>query len=127
MKVSTEYSESIEVMPGLWRKHGITIQQEEGETLDPDEMNKLAVNYVRKWHEEHKTSGAVNPNWDHGTIPVKQIEKQSYDQRVNAMLADISACTTIEELKTYRHVANANVYANSMYESKLKSLEELSK
>src|ERR1043165_2044151 len=108
MKVSTEYSESIQVAPDVWRKHSIIIHEEDGETLDPDEMKKLAVNYVRKWHEEHKPNGAVNPNWDHKPAETKVIDRSI--ERLEILIDDAK---TVEELSDV-YVRNNLRFVNNL-------------
>lgn len=51
MKIKIEYSESIQITEGLWRKIGIELE-DEGVIAWSDALHEKAKEYVDKWHKE---------------------------------------------------------------------------
>ncbi len=125
MKIKVEYSESIQISEGLWRKIGIEMESDDALVFaDPDTLHREAKEYVQKWHQEGGVGSGQLAVTNQSAPPIIQVEKESYDKRVNTMLEDIKNCTTVEELLTYRHVAAANVYASAGYNTRMKELTE---
>src|SRR5690348_9365999 len=64
MKISVEYSESIQVSEGCWRKIGVSFESDtETDSLHPSgtvsssgeitqHLHNQAKDYVKKWHQE---------------------------------------------------------------------------
>ena len=122
MKIKVEYSESIQIAEGLWRKISVELEDDQYNN-NPERAQNVhnqAKEYVQKWHQEGGVGSGQLPEVK--GAPVIQVEKESYDKRVNAILADINNCKTVEELKTYRMIAQSNIYASTQYEHKMEEL-----
>ena len=113
MKISVEYSESIEVAPGLWRKIGVNFQSDtetdaihpSGKLSSADEMTQhlhnQAKEYVQKWHQEGAVGSgqlAASP------APEIQVEKDGLRNTINALSEDIMSCKDLKTIDSYRLV-----------------------
>ena len=52
MKIKVEYSESIEVQPGLWRKWGMHVDDESDDINASENIRHALKERVTRWHKE---------------------------------------------------------------------------
>lgn len=125
MKIKVEYSESIQVIEGLWRKCGIEIENnpsEFGGDPDPQLLHNQAKEYVQRWHKEAQPVSA-NPNWDHNTpIPVVQRENISEGARIELLTLDINSCESVKVLESYKIMVKSNQALQDAYDKKMNEL-----
>lgn len=125
MKIKVEYSESIQVAEGLWRKIGVEIENEilanfPGESQIED-THKAAKDYVQRWHKEAQP--VTNPNWDHNTpLPVVQRENISEGARIELLILDINSCESVKVLESYKIMVKSNQALQDAYNKKMDEL-----
>lgn len=133
MKIKVEYSESIQVAEGLWRKIGIEIEKdnviESVKHHQADELHTSAKQYVQNWHKEGIEERAKLQNqWVSNGSPIiptseTKIEnpKESAEQK---MISAINQCSEIKVLETFKLLVKNNPAFQEAYN---KRMEELSK
>ncbi len=125
MKIKVEYSESIQVAEGLWRKIGIEIENEHSATLpDPiDILHNEAKAYVQRWHKEDRyhideSIKAESSYSQPGITPIID-PKQSATER---MLSAINSCTEVKTLESFKLLVKSKPEFQAVYDKKMEEL-----
>lgn len=135
MKISVEYSESIEVAPGLWRKIGIVINGDEypGNTVnhaDAQNLHGLAKEYVQKWHQEGGVgSGQLTGSIYGGSTQFAEAPKPHnsvIDRSIERLEIMIDDCKTKSDLDKIRSGYGIKIASTpSLSELFAKKMEEI--
>lgn len=129
MKIKVEYSESIQVSEGLWRKIGIEIENEilansPGESQVED-THKAAKEYVQRWHKEAQPAGNLYPD---GVISALNPHNSVIDRSIERLEILIDDAKTVEELNKVHYDNAEKIHLNESLINCLKNkMEELSK
>ena len=142
MKIKVEYSESIQITEGLWRKWGIELDmdhetdslEDNGKILSVDEttesLHNAAKTYVQRWHKEDATeqmSPHINSTFALSEAVQKNTHNSVIDRSIERLEILIDDCKTTDDLVDLiqRNPRISNVEAlSSQWQKKL---EELSK
>lgn len=127
MKIKVEYSESIQVAEGLWRKIGIEIEDGDSPmTIINDEekfaqqLHNQAKEYVQRWHKEANPYASPVAT-DYNTGEQVQITKE---ERITGSLElDIKSCKDLKILETYRLIVRNRPDLKEIYDEKLLELQ----
>lgn len=132
MKIKVEYSESIQVAEGLWRKIGVEVEGDEKSA--PDALHLEAKLAVQRWHREdavpsdYSNNPSKSDQWTKmpsQPIPEIQLEKTSQEERIKAFAQDIAKEPTIERLRSWNKLVSQ--YKNYLEEPYQRRMEELNK
>lgn len=128
MKIKVEYSESIMVSEGLWRKIGIEMESADSVVIDPQSLHNQAKEYVKKWHQEEAPISIYGGSTQfaeiqkpHNSVIDRSIERQ-LSNTVEALIKDIESCQDIKVLDSYRLLASKNEGILPVWEKKMKEL-----
>ena len=135
MKITVEYSESIQIAEGLWRKIGLVIEDDvRGAGIsDMEVLHTQAKETVQRWHQEGGVGSGQLPAYSaHGETYVsptaKHVPPPVIDRSIERLEILIDDCKTKEELgEVYRVNWNKIIDNESVKKSYHNKLEELSK
>lgn len=109
MKIRVEYSESIQISEGLWRKVGLNPENEPGESLTDDELYQYAKKKVQQWHREAAPGAFVSVNPEYASqlyngsgIAQQTIQPTIIDRSIERLEILIDDCKTMAELNKVR-------------------------
>ncbi len=122
MKIKVEYSESIQVAEGLWRKIGIEIEDADP-PISADALHETAKNYIQRWHQESRyridESIKAESNYSQPGVTPFIDPKQSATER---MLSAINSCTEVKTLESFKLLVKSNAEFQAAYNKKMEEL-----
>lgn len=142
MKITVEYSESIEVVPGLWRKVGIAIDNEVGEDFDQSgrlftkeeiaqSLHNQAKEYVQRWHKEDRyyidESVSYETKYSQpGLTPIVNSQPPviQVDRPEVSMENEIRSCQSVKVLESYKFIVKNNTGLQKIYDEKFAELSK---
>lgn len=129
MKIKVEYSESIQIAEGLWRKIGVEIEDgddENGRIHDAEKysqtLHNQAKEYVQRWHKEDQMT---TKSWLEPIVsqPITEMQvDRPLSNTIEALIKDIQSCNDIKILESYKLLARQKPDLQSVYQSKLEEL-----
>lgn len=140
MKIKVEYSESIQIAEGLWRKIGIEIDDEIqpfSSEHNPEGLSQLLHNqakeYVQRWHKEAQHDHLFYKE------PIAAVTMEVANNRIfmgqkphNSVIEDtpvdlekeIMSCSSLKVLESYKFIVRGKEELQKIYDEKFAELSK---